>query len=394
MNWVDLIVLILAILAAVTGVRQGMFVALASFLGVLGGATMGVLLAPLLIQNFTSVPAKVAFGVAVVVLLVALGETFGVWVGRSIRERIDNTQFTGVDNALGAVVQSIAVLVVAWLVAAPLTSVTGLPGLVGSIKESTVLGGVDRAMPAFAKELPTDLRLLLDGSGFPDAVGPFAKAPIADVGPPDPDLVNSAIVGRLKGSVLKVRGRATACSRALEGTGFVIARHKVMTNAHVVAGTNEVFIDLGGARLDAKVVLYDPDTDLAILDVPDLQQNVLPMADGFARTNQDVIALGYPLDGPYLPSPGRIRERVTLEGPDLYNAKTIHRDVYTLRGSVRSGNSGGPLVDTNGRVLGVVFAASRVDQEVGFVLTMKEIADDVANAPNLNSAVQTGRCTA
>ncbi|RJQ74104.1 serine protease [Pseudonocardiaceae bacterium YIM PH 21723] len=392
MNWVDLFVILLAVLAAISGARQGMFTALASFAGVLGGAALGVLLAPLLIRNFGNVLTKVAFGIAVVVLLVALGETFGVWIGRSIRERIDHTRFTGIDNALGAVVQGLAVFVVAWLVAAPLTSVTGLPGLVGYIKGSTVLGQVDRAMPAFAKQLPTDLRQLLDGSGFPDAIGPFAKAPIADVGPPDPNLENLAVVKRLQSSVLKIRGRASSCSRALEGTGFVVAPHKVMTNAHVVAGTNETSVEVGRAQLDARVVWFDPQTDIAILDVPDLRQNVLDFNQQLAQAGQDAIVLGYPLDGPYRASNGRVRERVTLQGPDIYNASTIKRDVYTVRGNVRSGNSGGPLIDTNGKVIGVVFGAAVDDPDTGFVLTAREVADEVERASTLTQPVSTSRC--
>jgi S1-C subfamily serine protease len=193
--------------------------------------------------------------------------------------------------------------------------------------------------------------------------------------------------------VLKVRGRAPSCSRALEGTGFVIAPERVMTNAHVVAGTSEVTVEVGRGQFDATVVLYDAQTDIAILAVPDLQATPLEFRTDEIPQGQDGIVLGYPLDGPYTASEARVRERIrVLRGPDIYDAQTVQRDVYTVRAKVRSGNSGGPLVDPEGRVMGVVFGAAVDDQETGFVLTAQEVQDEVKLAPTLTRKESTQSC--
>lgn len=394
MNWVDVLVFALALFAGISGARQGMVTAVASFVGVLAGAVIGVRIAPALVEQFQSAAVRVAFGVTIVILLVALGETLGVWLGRAVRSRIDGEGMRQVDSVLGAVVQGAAALVVAWLVALPLTSSSAYPALTAGVRDSAILGFVDTVMPPSLHQLPSELTQLLDVSGFPDVLAPFSSTPITPVGPVDPALLNSPTVRDAQSSVLKVRGRAPSCSRALEGTAFVVAPERVLTNAHVVAGTNEVAVETEDGVLDAHVVSYDPETDAAVLDVPGLDAPPLPLAPEPAATGTNALVIGYPLDGPYTPSPARIREQINLRGPDIYNSNTVVRDVYTVRARVQSGNSGGPLLDESGRVLGMVFGAAVDDEETGFALTDKEIADDVAAAPGLTEKVGTGVCAA
>ncbi|HEX7307325.1 MarP family serine protease [Lentzea sp.] len=393
MNWVDLLVLGLAAIAAVSGARQGMVVALPAFVGVLVGLILGTQIAPLLVSQFENVVTKVVFAVGIVVLLVALGETIGVYIGRTIKARVNASPLRGADNALGAIVQGLVVFVVAWMIALPLTSVVGLPDLTSSLKQSVILGKVDQTMPQAARVLSGDLQKLFDVSGFPQAMDPFNRTPLKEVEPPDGQLANSPVANKLKASVLKVRGRAPSCSRALEGTGFVIAPERVMTNAHVVAGTNEVTVEVGRGQFDATVVSYDPRTDIAVLAVPDLEATPLQFRSDEVQPGEDGIVLGYPLDGPYKASPARVRERIPLlRGPDIYDAQTVTRDVYTVRAEVRSGNSGGPLVDPNGRVMGVVFGAAVDDPETGFVLTSQQVQSMVQKAPSLTRRASTQGC--
>jgi S1-C subfamily serine protease len=392
-NWVDLLVLALAAFAAVSGARQGMVVALPAFVGVLIGLVLGTQLAPLVVAEFENVVTKVVFAVGVVVLLVALGETLGVYVGRTLKPRVNSSPLRGADNALGAIVQASVVFVVAWMIALPLTMVAGMPGLSKGLNQSVILSTVDEAMPQAARELADDLRNLFDVSGFPAAVNPFDRTPLRDVEPPDPALINDPVVQRLRPSVVKVRGRAPACSRALEGTGFVVAPERVMTNAHVVAGTTDVSIEVGLGRFDATVVHYDAQTDVAVLAVPDFDAPPLEFRTDEIAAGEDGVVLGYPLDGPYTASAARVRERIPmLRGPDIYDAQTVTRDVYTVRAKVRSGNSGGPLVDPQGRVMGVVFGAAVDDQETGFVLTAQEVAQEVEDAPGLVRRASTQTC--
>ena len=398
MNWVDVLVILLALVAAVSGARQGVVIALPALVGVIAGAVLGIRIAPWIVGLFDNPAAKVAFAVATVVFLVALGETLGVWLGRrfkyAVKKRFNTDKLTGIDQTLGAIVQAVVVFVVAWLIAVPLTGVASLPGLARAINNSTVLGTVDKVMPPAAEGLPSDLRKLLDVSGFPSIVDPFQKTQINDTAPPDTSLQDSAVVQQLRGSVLKIRGTAESCSRTLEGSGFVIAPQRVMTNAHVVAGTETTAVETAAGRLPARVVYFDPEVDVAVLAVPRLEATPLTLASQPGRAGDSAIVLGYPLDGPYRATPARIRNEITLQGPDIYDSRTVRRDVYTVRAQVRSGNSGGPLVDPTGRVVGVVFGAAVEDTDTGFTLTGNQVRSVIDAAPSLSARVSTGACAA
>jgi S1-C subfamily serine protease len=392
LNWVDVLVLALVVLAAVSGARQGVVIALPALLGVFAGLILGAVIAPVIVENFTNFATRAAFFIAIVVFLVALGETAGVWIGRTLRRKMKTPNLTPIESVLGALVQGVVVFVVAWIIALPLTTVTGLPGLSQAINQSVVLGGVNDIMPDGAKQLPAGVKKLLDDSGFPNVVAPFSQAPAANAEAPDPALQRSPVVQRVKGSVLKIHARAQSCSRALEGSGFVIAPQRVMTNAHVVAGTDQVSVETDKGQLAARVVHYDPETDVAVLSVPELTAKPLTFAAEDAKNGDSSIVLGYPLDGPYTASPSRISERIMLRGPDIYDAQTVTRDVFTVRALVQSGNSGGPLVDTSGNVIGVVFGAATDTNTTGFALTAKEVRDEVDTAPRMTQRVATGSC--
>jgi S1-C subfamily serine protease len=398
MSWVDVIVVLLAIVAGVSGWRHGMAVAFLSFVGVLGGAILGVRVAPLIVSGIEAQHTRVIVSIVVVVLLVALGETTGVFFGRRIRDRITGERVLKVDSSLGALLQAFTVVVAAWLVALPLASAS-FPGLAASVRSSEVLQSVDSVMPSGARALPAELRQLLDDSGFPDVLSPFAQTPISAVGPPDAALARSQVVRDVGGSVLKVRGRAPSCQRQLEGTGFVVGPQRVMTNAHVVAGTNQTSVEVPGRNgrtrtLTATVVSYDPEVDVAVLAVPDLDAQPLRFAPDPARPGNDAIVLGYPLDGPYTATAAKVRDRIQLRGPDIYDSGTVTRDVYTIRATVRSGNSGGPMIAPDGQVIGVVFGAALDDSETGFVLTADQVAGALAAAGGLTRKVDTGTCAA
>ena len=323
-----MLVVLLAIVAGISGWRHGMAVAFLSFVGVLGGAILGVQLAPLLAANLEAKNTQVIVSVVVVVVLVALGETTGVYFGRHIRERITGERMLTVDSALGSVLQAATVVLAAWLVALPLAT-ANVPGLASEVRGSSVLRAVDSVMPAPARELPADLRKVLDSSGFPDVLSPFAPTPITQVGPPDPALAGSAIVQQVQDSVLKIRGKAPSCSRQLEGTGFVIGPELVMTNAHVVAGTSETSVEVINSKgrtqeMSAAVISYDPAVDLAVLYVRGLQAPALEFAPEVAAVGDDGIVLGYPLDGPFTPTAAKVRDRIQLRGPEHLRQRRGH----------------------------------------------------------------------
>ena len=177
-------------------------------------------------------------------------------------------------------------------------------------------------------------------------------------------------------SVLKIRG-TNQCGRGVEGSGFVYADDRVMTNAHVVAGVDDPEIEIGDSSVSAEVVYYNPDLDVAVLAADTSGEPSLRF-DQTAEAEDGVAILGYPQDGPYDVQPGRIRSEQRLRSPNIYGEGTVIREVFSLRGLVRPGNSGGPIVSSAGDVVGVVFAASVTDNETGYALTAEQVARSAA----------------
>jgi S1-C subfamily serine protease len=200
------------------------------------------------------------------------------------------------------------------------------------------------------------------------------------------------VVRKARESVVKVLGNAPSCSRRIEGSGFIYASERVMTNAHVVAGTDDISIEVGGGRRAGRVVLYDPKRDLAVIYVPGLDAPVLPFSARRAQTGDDAVVVGFPLDGPFNAQEARVRDGRRITGPDIYDSGNVTRDIYTIRALVRSGNSGGPLVASNGGVLGVIFAAAADDPNTGFAVTAEEAAPVATAGRQRTRATATGDC--
>ncbi len=188
---------------------------------------------------------------------------------------------------------------------------------------------------------------------------------------------------------MKVEGVAGTQGR--EGSGFVYAREHVMTNAHVVAGIDEPTVQIGGVgrTYEARVVLFDSQKDVAVLYVPGLKAPVLRFVDEAERGDSAVVA-GYPEDGALDLQAATVANRVRATGQNIYNDGIVTREIYSIRSTVRPGNSGGPLLTTDGRVFGVVFARSTSDAETGYVLTVAEVGSDAKRAASATAPVDTG----
>ena len=250
---------------------------------------------------------------------------------------------------------------------------------------------VDKYAPEWLRSVPKRMSGLLSTSGLPDVLEPFGRTPIADGDPPDASLADSLVVAKSRPSVVKIRGVAPACQKVLEGTGFVVAPSRVMSNAHVVAGADTVTVEAEGKTYDATVVSYDPDADISILDVPSLPQQPLVFAEEPAKAGTDAVIMGFPGGGDFVATPARVREIIELSGPDIYKSTTVNREVYTIRGLVRQGNSGGPMINRAGQVIGVVFGAAVDDNDTGFVMTTNEVSRQLAKIGN-TAKVATGAC--
>lgn len=386
----DVALVALCVLAGISGFRQGFLTGILSFVGIIGGGYVGTVVAPTVARHLTSLSTPVV-GILVVFVLAAVGQVIAATIGVALRSRLVWRPVRTVDSAGGALLSVVALLVVVWLVATSIAHST-LTGLAREVKHSAVISWVDKAMPAFARSDLASFRRLLDNTGFPAIVGPLTTENVAPVPAPDPTVLNSPAVLATRDSILKVRGDAPGCSRRVEGSGFVIAANRVLTNAHVVAGVRspDVFLP-DGTALPARVVLYDPDRDLAVLDVPGLSARPLSFGPTAASGTSAVVA-GYPEDGPFTAVAARVRDRQEIRGPNIYQTGTVTRDVYSVRASVLPGNSGGPLLATNGTVYGVVFAASTDTADTGYALTAQEVAPDVAAGRTATAQVSTQGC--
>jgi Trypsin-like serine proteases, typically periplasmic, contain C-terminal PDZ domain len=389
---VDVVLVLLMLLFAISGYRQGFLVGLLSFTGFSGGALIGLQVAPLVAEQVSNGATRVVIALVAVFGLAVLGQAAAGWLGSHLRHAISSRTGRTLDDIGGAIVSLLAVLLVAWLVAVPLAS-SSLPWLNSAVRNSVVLNVVDRSLPSQAQALSRALRDAIDTNGFPEVFGGLTPTRSRQVASPDPALAGSQVVVNGRRSVVKVLGNAPSCSRRIEGSGFVYADQRVMTNAHVVAGTRSVSIEVNGSRHSARVVVYDPDRDLAVLYVPGLSAPAMPFATRQAAIEDDAVVLGYPLDGPYNAQPARIRDVGEIPGPNIYESGRVVREIYTIRGLVRSGNSGGPLVAPDGTVLGVIFAAAADDRNTGFAVTANEARSTAVAGLGRTRSISTGACT-
>ncbi len=389
----DLILLGLAALFAVSGYRQGFIIGSLSFVGFVGGAVLGAEFGPAISRAIVGGPTQQ--DVVAVVLLVSFaiaGQFVASSVGAYVRQTMTSPSSTTIDSVGGSAISILSMLLIAWAIGSVLTA-SSFPVVVKQVNDSAVLGTMDRVMPAQAKTMFSEFRRLLASGPFPQVFSGIGAAHLFAVASPDPAVVNSRGYLTARSRVLKVQGTATTCDRSIEGTGFVYAPQHVLTNAHVVAGVdeNQVVTTMNGVKYQAMVVFYDPQVDIAVLYVKGL--NLAPLKfDGGAQAGDSAIVAGYPLDQGLTAKPARIGGTQTAIGPDIYQTGTVNRQIYEIRADVKPGNSGGPLLSPSGAVYGVVFAAAVDTANTGFALTALEVAADASAGASRTSPIGTGSC--
>src|SRR4051795_13435774 len=297
MSVVDLVLIALALLFALSGFRQGLLVSATSIVGFLGGAVIGAQLSGPVADRIDGSNVTRVFAALVVVLAGALlGQILAGAVGRALRSHVTWEPAKVVDSIAGAVVSAAAVLlwagwggppmpgcrgaggrgaVVAGMVPPPLAS-SPFPPVASQVRQSALVQAVDRAVPDSVRAVYDNLREAIDRRGLPDVLDPLTPTQAREVPAPDGNLTGSPVVGAVSGSVVKVSGIAPSCSRQIDGSGFVYAQERVMTNAHVLAGVQNPKVEAEGEEYDPPRVYVAPETDIAALDVPGLPQ--LPLA--------------------------------------------------------------------------------------------------------------------
>ncbi|WP_326688880.1 MULTISPECIES: MarP family serine protease [unclassified Streptomyces] len=382
MNVLDLLLVLAAVWFAVIGYRQGFVVGILSVLGFMAGGLVALLVLPLLWDQFTdgNRPGTVAAVSAVILVIIcaSVGQALTTHLGNKLRLYITWSPARALDATGGALVNVLAMLVVAWLIGAAMAG-TALPTLGKEVRGSNVLLGISRVMPQQASSWFANFSSVLAKNGYPQVFSPFSNEQIRDVPPPDPELASGPVAQRAKRSIVKVVGTAPSCAKELEGTGFVFSHDKVMTNAHVVGGVQKPTVQIGGEgqRYDARVVLYDWKRDIAVLKVPGLNAPALRFAAQDAVSGDSAIVAGFPENGAFDVRAARVRGRMQPSGADIYHRGTVTRNVYSLYTTIREGNSGGPLLTPDGRVYGVIFAKSLDDSDTGYALSADEVREDI-----------------
>ncbi len=386
MNVLDLIIVIAAIGAGIGGWRIGFITRVASWIGMGLGLYLAARLLPRVVEALDGSPQVRIFLVAVIVLIAGafVGQALGLLVGSKLHLALPHGQARRVDRAGGAAAGVLGVLAAVWLLAPVGAEISGWPA--EQIRNSTVTRAVDRVFPAAPDPLRT-LRQLIGEDRFPRVFDALQPAP--DLGaPPGSSGLSPETEARVAASTVKVE--AQACGRIQDGSGSFVGDDIVITNAHVVAGADEIDVIPGGAgdTLDAELVAFDPNRDLAVLRVPESDQAALPISDIDVGGNGAVF--GYPGGGPLEISPFQVGDEVTAIGTDIYDRSQTRREVFVLAAELRPGDSGGALVNLAGEVVAVAFAIAPDRPNVAYALTTEEV--NAVLGRDLGASVGSGPC--
>jgi S1-C subfamily serine protease len=388
-NWVDLLIIGLMLLAAVHGLRLGALVQLLTF----GGFWLGLLLGTVVwvhALSFIQRGNERAGATVAAVLLTAgalgvLGRVIGTYSNVTLRRH----HLGHIDSALGVVVAVLAVLLSAWLVASVILSPNSrYTWLSSAVARSDILHSVDRVLPHVPPGFVA-LQNYLNEQGFPQVFSTLTPPTTGNVATPS-DPAADALAAPARNSTVKILG--TACGDEQEGSGFVVGRGLVATNAHVVAGESATQIVVDDAPYRATVVLFDPEFDLAVLRTAAPLGPALPIDPNDVPRGTQTAILGYPENGPLSVGGAGVSAQVTAGGRDIYNRESVTRTVYALQADVRPGNSGGPVVIAGGEVVGVVFSRSTVYPDMGYALTSPGVLARVHLAESRRAPVSTDQC--
>ncbi|MGI8792040.1 MAG: MarP family serine protease [Acidimicrobiales bacterium] len=390
MNLLDLFLVVAGALAVAGGFRIGLVTRAASWVGLLIGFFVGARLIPVGLRVAGAPGPSGTLIVAAVILVVCAfaGHAVGLIVGHSARSAMSDGRLRNADRVAGATAGGLSVLISLWLL---LPVMGALPGWPARLTEtSTAARGIERVFPA-APDTASALRTFVSNAGFQVFID-ASKAPIAG-DPPLTTGMTPEVESATAAATVKILADGGDCNRIQEGSGFVVEDNVVVTNAHVIAGERRITVQRpDGRRLLARVVVFDPVRDLAVLHVDELRQPTLDRSTG------DVGAVGAVLGHPrgqqvVRAAPARVSREVLADGRDIYNRDLSRRQIFVLAADLQQGDSGGPLVDASGKVIGVAFAIAPQSPSTAYALTGAELEAvlEVHNADR-SAEVETGAC--
>lgn len=385
----DVLLILLFLVYLGEGWRNGFARSISTIAGIVAGGIAAFFLIPVVAQIIPAPFWRTAITVALAVGLLIGGHAVGNAIGRAIRGRLKETPLSAPDRFFGALANLVISALVTALIAGSVGAL-GIPFLSTAISGSWVLKGIEAITPQPVDAALAQLRAVVLEEGLPtigEALGGVTTSP----GVPDLNTGTDAL-GVAAKSVVKITGNAYACGQSQSGTGFVVSKDRIVTNAHVVAGVPEPVVQApNGQALDGRVVYFDPDNDLAVVAVIGLDVKPLDLAGTLAE-GDDAVVDGYPFGGPFQTGAAQVLAVSTEQIENIYGTGTDPREVYSLAARVNPGNSGGPLLTTGGDVAGVVFARSSTDDDLGYAMTNAELTPVVAKAPTLSTAIEPGTC--
>jgi S1-C subfamily serine protease len=388
MDLLDLLVVTSAVAAGIGGHRIGLTARAASWIGLALGFVIAAKLLPSIVEGYGGDYQHLLLLELTVLLCGALaGQVIGLLIGQRVKVIIPPGPARTLDRAGGAVAGVFGVLVLLWLLLPTLAQTPEWPA--DQARNSAIADFIHEHFPDAPNTAKVIQRLL-----GPQVVEGLGAAP--DLGtPPAGTNITRAVQDRVARSTVKVE--AVACSRIQDGSGAVVGPGLVITNAHVVAGsegtTVETFPD--DRSLPADVVAFDPDRDVAVLRVQGLDRPALPLDNGSFGEGGVGAVFGHPRGGPLTPTPFLVGRKVTANGRDIYDEDITQRRVFFLASHLEPGDSGGALIDGNGTVVGMAFAIAPDRSNVAYALTIEEVTPvlrTVTSGPAGSSAVGTGQC--
>jgi S1-C subfamily serine protease len=362
----DWIILAVVVATAVLGLWQGFTLSLLSAAGVIAGALIGARLAPHLLPDGSESPYTPLVALIGAAAMAVVLEIVGSSVGIAIKNRLRAGPLRAIDAAGGLAFGAFVGLIVVWILAAVALQLPGQRDLRREVQRSAVIGELNDVLPPRRV-----LSALARVDPFPSIAGP---APAVDA--PDPRVVRNPAIRRALSSVVRVVG--TACGLGISGSGWVAGPDLVVTNAHVVAGQRDTSVEGSSvSSLPAQAVIFDVRNDIAVLRVSDLALRSLPQAPASEGVSAAIV--GYPENRPLTVAPGRVGQTATVLSEDAYGRGPVPRKIESFRGAVRPGNSGGPLIDPDGRVVGTVFA-SRTGSRAGYAVPPDLVSEALSKA--------------
>lgn len=385
---IDLVIIAVLISAVFRGHEIGFVQQFCSTAGFFGGLLLGALLQPYTIQLVQGETARTFMTLTTTLGLAFVFLAAGELAGALLKRRLRLGKINRIDNGLGAVLSVVTVLIAVWLSASIIKS---LPFYQWheNMRESKIISALDDHLP-YAPNVIAGIGHLIDPNGFPQVFIGGEPTPPERINLPSSSELRDA-VAKTRESVVKVVGQG--CGGAVNGSGFVVGDDMVVTNAHVVAGIKRPFVqDIDGTH-SAQVIWFDPELDLAILSTDNLAGDSLLMQEDEVGRGTAAAVLGYPGGGGFTANPASVLNQFTAVGRDIYGRGVSERDVYEVAADVEEGNSGGPLINAKGEVIGVIFAKSTSHDDIGYALTMDEVISAVNQAGAQRSTVGTGSCT-